>query len=163
MRRLKLQTRGRVVPRASIQGVRAVGAAQDLTKNPGDTLTVVVNWTNQTVDHQGNAIAWPFALRAVMSGPSIFQSPAQASSSRQPGSQTTTLSIQIPSTAPSGTYSVQVFLTADDSDSEGNPSTGFISIDQVTAADQVIIPTTAGPASPAGSINTINLSQLAGR
>jgi hypothetical protein len=158
--------RGGVTLRAA--GFRArLSAApmrQDVTKNPGETLNVDVEWSNQTTDFRGDPIRWPFRVLAQVGGQGrTFQGGAQDSQFVEAGATVTTrLSVNIPSDAPAGTYTVTVALVADDSDDQGNPGTGIVQVDSVTAPDRMVIPQQSGPAQPGGSIGSITLSQRLG-
>jgi len=141
--------------------------AHRVSKNPGQSAVVTVQWTGATKDFQGNGITWPYVVVVSLqpSGGAVGISHAFSIPVNAPFlvAQTSQLSVLIPASAVSGqVYDVTAVLQAAQSDASGSPSsTIFVNIRGVdlTHASAIVIAPQEGPALPQGAIGTVDVAQ----
>lgn len=132
-------------------------------KVPGGSVFATVAMTGLTKNSAGTGIAWPYRLRAVIQQGSTFSWEIIAGLATSPYNmpESLTLSFGIPAITPAGLYSVTVFLQAPVSDATGNPTATVVDIPGavLTHPNAISVGTGVGPAVPAGSIGSVDVSQ----
>jgi hypothetical protein len=104
-------------------------------KAPGAALSVEVSWTASTKNSAGSPITWPYFLdfEIIERATGIVrQSGGSGLTLNVPNGARVSAFTQVLSISPLGDYDYKISLSAQGSDSIGNPGSGFVPLGSVT-------------------------------
>lgn len=159
---------GGITVSGGIMGIRAATMGADVTKRPGDQLTIDVRIGTVTRDFEGNLIAWPFLVEGRLFsaadtntnfGKACDSGPICAYTFRTSAAHELRLNMTLPTSLPAGNYKIHVQLSAKGSSAEGAVTDEVVFIAAKIATDIITVGASSGAAVPAGTIGNIVLSQ----